>query len=223
MEDEIRPTRKSPGEVLAEQDRILASFIDAWLENQQPIRVRHFVPNETGYSHPSLPGTFTANWHQVEALVSDGKLRIEHLSRGGHLISIPNSVLREIQARASTVLDLPSGESRVTAIYNYFQFRDNAQVVQDSHHVKLSQRINQSSVVVPGNWESLRSALESRGMGETPLLQLQQALEGDEEELGMLALGPRLTGWLKGVGTHGAVPITAEVAAGLILKYLGIG
>lgn len=149
----------------------------------------------------------------------------------GVLDTIRNRVLAlslEIEKEAPDAGDQP-GESPVSAekltqLFQTFILAPVGALAVGSTGVSQSVHVD----VVPGDFASLRAALEQLGLAEDDISSLGRALEADAPAQPPGKLGPETSSWLdrfRGRATSGAVTVGTGVSAGLltdlIARFLG--
>jgi hypothetical protein len=219
-----------PGSVVAERNEILTTLIVAY-QSVTPRRDFTVLFSDVGLliKHPGLPnGEFSSAWSEIRALEADGLLNIDFRSGKPASIGLPTRVLDAVERGEQPILQEPSAQDRIRRLASSptiatLTAHSGGVINAAVNSPNSEQRFASTVTVSESNWDSLRAALEAEGLTETPILSLRQALEEDHAEFGTPSLGPRTIGWLKGLGIHGVAPTSADVAAGLILKFLGIG
>lgn len=219
--------RTTAAGALEERNRALATLVDAYLENREPILVRS-GDGQKRFLHPGLPKDFSPPWSAIEALHSAGKLIVAQ-RRTHWEINIPDSVLTETYHREQRLNGGSPGPERVERIMQSPQMQNHFygsvyNLAQNSRD--FSQTLNLG--FQPGDLEGLIASLRPEILTDRGAEELRDALMTDERALGHRGVGPRLraflgqisidaTGQLVAIGTIQALPIISKA----IETYVG--
>lgn len=193
---EVASQKKTPTDILDERNHVLATLVDAYLQDQSDI---HVLGADGGlhFHHPGLPKGFTTNLSHLEALGRSGKIILTPGSkRSTWKIGIPDALLTELHQQDQHSMEEPHGPSRIEEIargqvlQQYF-FGGSHNVAQGSSD--FSQSIEKG--VRAGDLPALIRALQDVGITDQGIDQLKAALRSDEEEAGQRTVGKRVRGF----------------------------
>lgn len=174
--------KRTPGSILDERSRLLATIIDAYLQSPEEILVHHVGDGEIGYFHPNWPRGYSPNISHVKALATADQIDLTLMPKNDWAINVPNRTLQAFESQDTQAVGAEAGEDRVEKLMgghtiNQFIYGGSHNIANASTDFRQELNVGPSAEDIA----TLITSLQSLGIPEAEMASLRQRLQGETE------------------------------------------
>jgi len=220
----LASAQKSPSDILDERSRVLATIIDAYLQDQSEILVWQAGDDELLFSHPAWPTGYSPEFSYVKALARDGKIDFTPESqKGTWTINVPSATLLTFQVEDPSAVAANEGPERVDALMAGTVI--NNTFYGGSHNVASASRDFSQSIATginQGDHAAFEARLLALGLAAEDIEGLSTALAVDKREAGRLTFGEKAQNWIGAFSVRASEGVVVGVLVEAVKQYVGL-